>query len=297
MLTCTVNHNYALITGRCRKTTNCNLASPQGHSKATGGALPLVHQLRPPAAVPPPTRCRPPAARRRLNCFGSGKSPSELPAASHASQPQAVHIWRLIASHQYHMVDAAIAQHIQNLFANEKPAGGGPADPAAADSSAAPPAEPDDAFAASLRLRIAEMKAKEASLTVQELIYARVAANLRLRGIDLVQDLSLLGAHQLSLPTYIISAKTVTNLLSDQAVDAITGYIGDILRPSEELDLPVRFDRVQGAKLYGGVVEFGYFTRGLENLAEGTSGCWAQGLKYLAAGGCRLFVHSHTQMC
>ncbi len=63
-------------------------------------------------------------------------------------------------------------------------------------------------------------------------------------------------------------SRLVKGVVSRAVADAIAGFIGSTLAEgmgAQAPNTPINVDRVQAARLYAGMLEFGYFARALES--------------------------------
>eukprot|EP00878_Enallax_costatus_P007572 GHUV01007929.1.p1 GENE.GHUV01007929.1~~GHUV01007929.1.p1 ORF type:complete len:308 (+),score=67.42 GHUV01007929.1:167-1090(+) len=125
-----------------------------------------------------------------------------------------------------------------------------------------------------LMRRIRAVREAERGQVISDILYLESARRLQSAGYQLLNNLALLRPAISQPPEDFLSAKSLgqSQLLSPAVIDAIVSYMastfggGDaaLMNVASPPQTPLSVDRVQAARLYAGLLEFGYFAAALE---------------------------------
>lgn len=112
-----------------------------------------------------------------------------------------------------------------------------------------------------------------AKQVVADIVYLEVARKLLSEGLQLLNNIALLAPAVSQPPGSFISKQKLSRsaLLSPAVIDAVLSYMasvfdagdGEMMSVASPAATPLSVDRVQSARLYAGMLEFGYFAAAL----------------------------------
>lgn len=125
-----------------------------------------------------------------------------------------------------------------------------------------------------LMRRIRAVREAERGQVISDILYLECARRLQSAGYQLLNNLAHLQPGSSQPPADFVSAKSLarSQLLSAALIDAIVSFMastfggGDapLMSVASPPQTPLSVDRVQAARLYAGLLEFGYFAAALE---------------------------------